>query len=146
MRISDWSSDVCSSDLERCLSGRHTDDKPTGALEKSHLEGLRFNIERAQHSPSHIRRSASCDDRGRTNDEIRSTDGLRDIGSPHRMPPVHCYRRRSCDSEAINTDDTHGTAPAAPPNAATVWRNAPTRHERKRKENGGKTCGETGRA
>src|SRR3546814_4991501 len=85
MRISDWSSDVCSSDLpcsgrreplhsaERCLSGRHTDDRPTGALEKSHLEGLRFNIERAQHSPSHIRRSASCEDRGRTNDELRST-------------------------------------------------------------------------
>src|SRR3546814_5048084 len=83
MRISDWSSDVCSSDLERCLSGRHTDDKPTGALEKSHLEGLRFNIERAQHSPSHIRRSASCEDRGRTNDEIRSTDGLRDRSEEH---------------------------------------------------------------
>src|SRR3546814_2873569 len=84
MRISDWSSDVCSSDLpcsgrreplhsaERCLSGRHTDDRPTGALEKSHLEGLRFNIERAQHSPSHIRRSASCEDRGRRSEEHTS--------------------------------------------------------------------------
>src|SRR3546814_5684077 len=63
--------------------GRHTDDRPTGALETSHLEGLRFNIERAQHSPSHIRRSASCEDRGRTNDEIRSTDGLRDRSEEH---------------------------------------------------------------